>query len=154
MSILCLHFHSWPSSRLATISPGLVHDPWNGKHNCHSFVIRGDPKTPSWSGTCQSSLLIGDSFLHQQLLLRGSLRCLISFPWWHEIFVWTSYRWAPSIDRFPYWFVMSLLLSWKVVFLSYIRFSCHLATPLSSVHASEYTSHGCFIVFACLRALT
>ena len=25
-SIMCLHFHSWPSSRITAISPGLVHD--------------------------------------------------------------------------------------------------------------------------------
>ena len=59
---------------------------------------------------------------------------------------------VPSIDHFPSWFVMSLLPSWKVAFLSYIGFSCYLVTPLSSVHALKYSSHGCFAVLACLHA--
>ena len=39
---------------------------------------------------------------------------------------------VPAIVHFPSWFVMSLLPSWKVTFLIYIKSFFHLATPMSS----------------------
>jgi len=78
VSILCLHFHSWPSPKLTVVSPSLLHDTWNGKTQLSLLCNQGWSKTPSWPRTCQSSLLTRDSFIHQQLL-RGSLSCLISF---------------------------------------------------------------------------
>ena len=80
VSILCLYFHSWTSSRLTVVSPGLVYDPWNGKTQLSLLCNQGWSKNPSWSGTFQSSLLTRDSPFHQQFFFVGpSVAWSISF---------------------------------------------------------------------------
>jgi len=95
---------------------------------------QGWSKTPSWSGTCQSPLLIWDSFLHQQLLLRGSFKCLISFlSWCHEVFVRTSSRYG-TIHRPLSSLVCHVIASFEEsgFYVIHQVFPVILATPLSS----------------------
>ena len=55
--MLCLHFHSWSSSRLTFFSPGLVHDTWIREPYLSLLLNRESPLYPD------SLLILGRSLL-------------------------------------------------------------------------------------------
>ena len=121
------------------------------KNNCHFFLIRGDPiQAPSWSGTCQSSLLTRDSYIHQQLLSSWVLQFLdqlLSLMSWNLVELLPCR--ATTIDHFPSYSVMSFLSSWKVVFLVHIWNLIHMATSFPSMLLLGVSIHRMNVGFTC-----